>query len=211
MRRLVAPLLSACALAACSDEVFKVPVEGSQQAGASDAWVTVVEFADFQCPYCARAAATMEEVCLSYPEADLRVVFKHLPLWFHERAMSAALAAQCAGEQGLFWPMHDLLYADPTRLEDEDLQAAAQRLGLDLDRWSACLGSGEALDGIERDVALAEELGIEATPTFFVNGYPIVGAQPLETFRELIDRELEKARQSGIGRERYYEQVVLGR
>ncbi len=209
---LLASLLAALALAGCGggEARARVPVAGSPQLGPDDAWVTLVEFADFQCPFCARAAATVRQLERASPAGDLRVVFKHLPLSFHEHALPAALAAHCAGEQGQFWPMHDLLFADGSGLSEAHLQADAQRLGLDLSAWSACRSSDAAARAIDRDVRLAEEVGVEATPTFYVNGYALVGAQPLERFQELVDRELAAAKASGIDRARYYDQVVLG-
>ncbi|MGC4117375.1 MAG: thioredoxin domain-containing protein [Myxococcales bacterium] len=211
IKALLLTLLSALVLAGCDGErPSRVPVAGSPQRGPSDAWVTLVEFADFQCPYCARAAGTVQQVVQAYPSTDLRVVFKHLPLSFHEHAMPAALAAYCAGEQGKFWEMYDLLFSDNSKLSDADLQADAQSLGLDVAAWSSCRSSTVAKDAIDRDVALSDEVGVSGTPTFFVNGYAIVGAESLETFQSLIDRELAKAKASGIDRARYYDQVVLG-
>lgn len=205
--------LGALALApGCSDgEVHPVPVGGSPQYGPSDAWVTVVEFADFQCPYCAKAAATVHQIELAFPAADVRVVFKHLPLDFHEHAMPAALAAQCAFEQGAFWEIYNALYNDVSLLSDANLEAAAERLGLDLTAWKACLASEAAKQAVAGDVALADELGVSGTPTFFVNGYELVGAQPFSTFQELVARELTRAQDSGIDRASYYDQVVLGK
>jgi protein-disulfide isomerase len=204
-------LAASLAVVACgSPSPARVPVAGSPQLGPGDAWVTLVEFADFQCGYCARAAPTVRQIVQAYPATDLRVVFKQLPLSFHERAMPAALAAQCAAEQGQFWGMYDQLFDGSSRLEDADLQADAQRLGLDLGSWTTCLSSDAARQAIERDVTLGDELAVSGTPAFFVNGYSIVGAQDLETFKTLIDREMAKAKASGIDRARYYDQVVLG-
>ena len=211
MRRLAfIATVTALAGGACSpSEVRKVPVAGSPQLGASDAWVTLVEFDDFECPYCARAAPTVRQLEAIYSPSDLRVVFKHLPLAMHERALPAALAAQCAGEQGNFWGMYDAMYGN-RKLSDEGLAADAQALGLDVAAWSACLSSSAAMEAIDRDVALAKELGVASTPTFFINGYELDGALPLADFQALIDRELKKAQESGIDRARYYDQVVLG-
>lgn len=214
MRRLprAPPLLAVLwALGACeSASPARVPVAGSPQRGPDGAYVTIVEFADFQCPYCAKAAATVRQLLLAYPPADVRVVFKHLPLSIHERAMPAALAAQCAAEQGQFWGMYDLLYDNNALLSDANLRDDAQRLGLDVTAWSACLTSEAAKQAIDEDVALSDALGVSGTPTFFVNGYAIVGAAPLDTFKALVDREMAKAKASGIDRSKYYDQAVLG-
>lgn len=214
MRRLprALPLLAVLwAVGACeSASPARVPVAGSPQRGPDDAYVTIVEFADFQCPHCAKAAATLRQLLLAYPSADVRVVFKHLPLSIHERAMPAALAAQCAAEQGAFWGMYDVLYGDNSLLSDANLRDDAQWLGLDLAAWSACLTSDSAKRAIDEDLALSDELGVSGTPTFFVNGWALVGAEPLETFKTVVDRELAKAKASGVDRARYYDQVVLG-
>jgi protein-disulfide isomerase len=199
-------------LGACDDGSARarVPVEGSPALGPADAWVTVVEFGDFQCPYCARAAPTVHQLAETWPD-DVRIVFKHLPLSQHARALPAAVAAACADEQGRFWDMYDALYADQSKLSDANFAQTAQGLGLDVDRWTACLSAGPAGQRVQADADLAEQIAVPATPCFYVNGRLVRGAQPFDTFRPVVEDELARARASGIARADYYDQAVLGR
>jgi protein-disulfide isomerase len=172
--------------------VFKVPIDGSPVKGNADALVTLVEFSDYQCPFCSRANATVEQLQKDYGN-KLRVVMKQNPLSFHPRAKPAALAAMAAGEQGKYWEMHAKLFANAKALEDTDLEKYAQELGLDMSRWRVALLKPEFTSIIERDQTLAGKLGANGTPAFFINGRFLSGAQPIDNFKALIDEELEKA------------------
>lgn len=156
--------------------------------GAAEARVTIIEFADFQCPYCGRAAEVMEELLQAY-EGRVRLVFRHFPLSFHPLASKAAEASACADEQGRFWEFHDALF-ESRALEPEALQAQAGRLGLDLERFAGCLDSGKTADVVRRDLAAGQQAGVTGTPAFFINGVFLSGAQPAEAFRRVIDRAL---------------------
>ncbi len=182
----------------------------SPQRGPSDAWVTVVEFADFECPYCGDAEATLAQLLAEYP-ADVRLVFKHFPLAsIHPYARSAAIAAECAGEQGLFWEMHDRLFANQTALTSADLVAYAADLGLDVAAWQICLSTPEPAARVDGDASLGEQMGVRATPTFVINGVPLEGAAPLATFEQLVETARARAEASGISRDQYYQRAVLG-
>ncbi|HEY0095462.1 MAG TPA: thioredoxin domain-containing protein, partial [Archangium sp.] len=172
--------------------VFKVPIDGSPTKGNADALVTLVEFSDYQCPFCSRADATVKQLQKDYG-SKLRVVMKQNPLGFHPRAKPAALAAMAAGEQGKFWEYHDKLFANAKALEDADLEKYATELGLNVARWKADLGKPEFSAIIDRDQALAGKLGANGTPAFFINGRFLSGAQPIDNFKALIDEELGKA------------------
>jgi protein-disulfide isomerase len=172
--------------------VFKVPIDGSPVKGNADALVTLVEFSDYQCPFCSRADATVAQLQKDYG-SKLRVVMKQNPLSFHPRAKPAALAAMAAGEQGKYWEYHAKLFANAKALEDTDLERYAEELGLDMNRWKAARSKPEFSAIIDRDQALAGKLGANGTPAFFINGRFLSGAQPLENFKSLIDEELEKA------------------
>jgi protein-disulfide isomerase len=200
-----------CCLCACGGNgLTPVPVDGAPSLGPADAWVTVVEFGDFQCPYCAMAAFTVHEIASNWPD-DVRVVFRHFPLTgIHEHAMSAAIAAECADEQGQFWKMYDALYADQSKLDDAGLLATATSLGLDVPTWQACIASDEARARVQSDLDLAGKLGVSGTPGFYVNGVSVEGAQPYDVFSSLIETELAKAQASGIPRASYYDKAVLG-
>ena len=190
--------------------LLPVPVEGSPQRGPADAWVTLVEFADFQCPYCRAEEPVLVDLLATYGD-DLRLVFKYFPLApLHPYAQAAAVAAECAGEQGRFWEMHDLLFV--TALDDATLLADAGQVGgLDLPTWQACIASPEAAGVVAADLALGEGLGVPGTPTFVLNGVEVVGAVPGADLGAAIDRARSTAIASGIPRGQYYDQVVLGR
>jgi protein-disulfide isomerase len=172
--------------------VFKVPVDGSPTKGNADALVTLVEFSDYQCPFCSRANATVEQLQKDYG-SKLRVVMKQNPLSFHPRAKPAALAAMAAGEQGKYWEYHSKLFANAKALEDADLEKYARELDLDLNRWKAAMADPKHSATIDRDQALAGKLGANGTPAFFINGRFLSGAQPIDAFKAIIDEELGKA------------------
>jgi protein-disulfide isomerase len=203
------------ALVACggssgsSQSTVRVPVGDSPQRGPSDAWVTVVEFSDFECPFCRAEQPALTDVEAIYG-GDLRVVFKYFPLTnIHPHAEAAAVAAECAGEQGKFWEMHDLLFT--TTLDDASLLADAEQApGLDVATWQACMTRPGAANRVAADVALGTSLGIDATPTFVVNGVPVVGAVPEADLRAAIDRARAEAVASGIPRAECYDKAVLG-
>lgn len=172
---------------------FDVTVGNAPSKGSADAKVTIVEFSDFQCPFCSKAAATVAEVEKKYGN-KVRVVFKNYPLPFHSQAKIAATAALCAHEQNpkLFWKMHDGMFADQAKLDRDNLIATAKKIGAKDAEFKACLDSDKYKGAIEADMAEGQKLGIKSTPTFFINGKLVSGAQPLEVFSEVIDEELAK-------------------
>jgi predicted DsbA family dithiol-disulfide isomerase len=175
-------------------EPYRVPVEvGSAPVrGNPAAPVTVVEFSDFQCPYCVRARPTVSRVREAYGD-KVRWVFRHFPLDFHAQAEKAGEAAACAGELGQFWEMHDLLWANTAKLQVADLKAHAGTLGLDVARFGQCLDSGRYAGLVEADLRAGQGYGVSGTPAFFVNGRPLVGAQPFDAFAQVIDDELQRS------------------
>lgn len=188
--------------------VWAVLVDDSPTLGPADAPVTLVMFSDFQCPYCSRGDATVMALREAY-DGKLRVVFKNFPLPFHPYARPAAVAAICAGAQGKFWPMHDRLFANQQALDDQDLAKYAKGVGVNLKKWTACLDSDKPGEVLTRDTRLAEALGVSGTPTFFVNGHKLVGARPIDQFRQQIDAALAAFQASGIPAKDYYEKAVL--
>ncbi|MCP3142973.1 DsbA family protein [Pyxidicoccus xibeiensis] len=175
-----------------SPTVYKVPVDGSLAAGAEDALVTLVEFSDYECPFCSRGHVTVKQLQQKYGK-KLRVVMKHHPLGNHSRARPAALAALAAGEQGKFWEFHDTLFSNARALKDSDLERYARELGLDVERWKKDLADPRLAERIRQDEALAMKVGATGTPAFYVNGRFINGAVPLEVFTGVVDEELGKA------------------
>jgi protein-disulfide isomerase len=179
-------------------EPYRVPVEAGRapSRGNPKAPVTIVEFSDFQCPYCVRARPAVKRVREVYGD-QVRFVFRHFPLDFHAQAQKAGEAAACAGEQGKFWEMHDLLWENSSKLQVADLKAHAATLGLDAAAFGACLDSGRHASLVESDLAAGQGYGVSGTPAFFVNGRPLVGAQPFEAFAQVIDDELARAGAAG--------------
>jgi protein-disulfide isomerase len=133
------------------------------------AQVTIVEFSDFECPYCGRAHPIVQQVLNEF-EGRVRVVFKNFPLSAHPHAMSAARAAVAAGNQGKFWEMHDLLFEHQQQLEEEDLEQYAEQLGLNMERFRAAMASPETQRKIDTDKEEGQRVGVEGTPTFFIDG-----------------------------------------
>jgi protein-disulfide isomerase len=158
--------------------------------GGSDAKVTVVEFSDFQCPFCSRAVPAVKEVERKF-QGDVRVVWKHLPLPFHPNAMPAALAAEAARQQGKFWEMHDRLFAGQQSLSASAYVQHAKELGLDLARFEKAMRDPATRQRVEEDARTAAAAGVSGTPTFVVNGEAVAGSGKLE---DAVRRHLEKAR-----------------
>ncbi|MGI9589787.1 MAG: thioredoxin domain-containing protein [Myxococcota bacterium] len=159
--------------------------------GPESARITIVEFSDFQCPFCKRVGPTMDAIVERYPE-DVRIVYRNFPLGNHNRAAPAAAAALCAEDQGKFWPYHDLLFDNPRALEDDHFAEYAAKLDLDEEAFAACYGEGRYEAQVARDLADGRAAGVTGTPAFFVNGVMLSGARPKEAFFELIDAELAR-------------------
>jgi protein-disulfide isomerase len=158
--------------------------------GPATAPVEIIEFSDFQCPFCLRANPTVDQVMKTYGER-VRFVYRHFPLGNHPNARPAAEASECAAEQGKFWEYHDRLFANPSKLGDADLKQHAAALGLDGSKFNACVDSRKYKAQVDADMKAGEEAGVSGTPAFFVNGRMLSGAQPFESFKRLIDEELE--------------------
>lgn len=157
--------------------------------GPKDAPITIVEFSDFQCPFCGRAASTVDQVLEAYP-GKIQLFFRHFPLDFHKQAPKASEAAMCAGEQNKFWEYHDVLFKNQDKLMPEDLTRHAEGLGLDSAKFNECLNSNKYAATVQKDLEAGKKLGVTGTPAFFINGRMISGAQPIEEFKRVIDTEL---------------------
>jgi protein-disulfide isomerase len=177
--------------AAAMEEQFKNPakidVGTSPAKGPATAKFTVIEFSDFQCPYCKRGKETMDELLKRHPN-DVRVVFKHMPLQFHQQAKPAAKASIAAAKQGKFWEFHDELFANQSALKPEFFEATATKLGLNLEKFKADLTAPETDKQLEEDIKAATANQINGTPGFFVNGIAVRGAYPVEHFEKIIAR-----------------------
>ena len=196
---------------------YAVPVEGSPSLGPKTAPVTVVEFVDFQCPFCKRAQGTLKQLREEYGD-QVRVVFKHMPLAFHEGARPAAIAAECAAEQGSFWPMSEALWEESLQLNHATFMRLATQLELNMSAFSACLEDERPAAKVAQDMALAKRFGVRGTPSFFINGRFLQGAQPLAQFRARIDEVMPPAKRffphpvserNHFDPRGYYEAVVL--
>lgn len=160
--------------------------------GPADAPIIIVEYSDFECPYCERAQPSVQQVLETYGD-KVRLVYRDFPLRIHENAQLAAQATHCAGEQGQYWEYHDVLYANNRALRPADLQRYAEELTLNSEPFAECLESGRYADGIDADLESGQQHGVSGTPAFFVNGRLLSGAQPFAAFRAIIDEELELA------------------
>jgi len=136
-------------------------------------------------------------------------VYKFNPLGFHQRAMPSAMAAACAVEQGKFWEMHDKIFENNRALNDPDLEGYAQAVGLNMGKYKDCYTANKFKDMIEGDQRTATALGARGTPAFFINGRYLSGAQPTASFARIVDEELKKAKDSGISKDKYYEEAVV--
>ncbi len=175
----------------------KIDLEGRPARGPVDAKVTIVEFSDFQCPFCSRGYQILEEQVMPEYEGKVRLFFKHLPLKsIHPWAEGAALATECAGDQSGdgFWKMYHAIFKGQRELNQDNLKAKvtefAKSAGLDEGKFVQCYDTKSALPRIEKDLAEAAAVGANSTPTFFINGRRLEGAQPLENFKAIIDEEL---------------------
>lgn len=178
-------------------EMAEIVEGGAASKGEENAPITIVEFSEYQCPFCKRYVdETYVQIWEEYGD-QIYYVFHDYPLAFHPHAQKAAEAARCAGDQGKYWEMHDLLFNERDKWAEKeeigaDLRNYATRLGLDKNRLEECLSSAKYTQAIKDDFALGEKIGVSGTPTFFINGQKIVGAQPFTTFKAIIDAELKK-------------------
>jgi protein-disulfide isomerase len=162
-----------------------------QSRGPADAPITIVEFGDYECPFCHHFEPTLESVIKQYSQ-QVRFVFRNFPLTqIHPHAMHAAEVAVCAQQQGKFWPMHDALYADNAPLSDASLRALATQVGLDSQKFENCVRSEVPVKAIEADTQAGEKLGVEATPTLFIDGRYINGDVPRAQLVSVIEDELK--------------------
>lgn len=162
----------------------------SPSLGPKDAALAIVEFSDFECPFCRTVQPALKEILKSYG-SDVRLIFKHLPSEGHQHSMLASRAAACAAEQDRFWQYHDILFASNDR-SPENLRKIAADLGLAVEKFQVCLTSEQSLTQVVRDLDLARSLRINSTPSFLINGRIISGALSLSEFRRIIEQELEK-------------------
>lgn len=176
--------------------VIDVAWEDAALRGSPDAPVKIVEFCDFQCPFCAASQAGLEQVFEQYGD-QIMLAYRHFPLASHPEAMFAAEAAECAREQGKFWEMHDLIFENAQDLSDDSYQAFASELQLDLAQFDMCLSEHRYRDTVLNDLRDGQSYGVGGTPTFFVNGRMLRGVADLERFQEMIEPVLTSVEPDG--------------
>jgi protein-disulfide isomerase len=170
---------------------YPVSTKGAPVRGDPEAKIAVVEFSDFQCPYCGRAVTLLDQISKTYGD-QVRIVFKHLPLGMHPKAPAAHAAAEAAHRQGKFWQMHDKIFANQAEMSPEKYRQYAKEIGLDLARFDRDVADASLKQRIDADAAEAERLGVTGTPAFFVNGRYLAGAVPFERIKALLDEDLGK-------------------
>jgi protein-disulfide isomerase len=175
--------------------VVEVAAAGRPEKGGKNASVTIIEFSDYECPFCKRAEGVVDQVMSAYGD-KVKVVFRDFPLPFHANARPAAEAANCAAAQGKFWEYHGKLFANQAALTPDKLTVYATEIGLDQTKFAECVAQKPFAAAIDKDIADGQKVGVSGTPAFFINGRMLSGAQPFEKFKELIDEELATAGKS---------------
>lgn len=176
-----------------SGDPYKELMDDDPIKGDINAPVTIVEFSDFECPFCGRYySQTYKQLENDYIKTGkVRYVFRDFPLGFHEHALKASEAGECADDQGKFWEMHDKLFENQNALGVESIKGYAAELGLDTGKFNECLDSGKYESEVLGDLIAGQNYGIGGTPSFIINGQLVVGAQPYDTFRQIIEAELQ--------------------
>jgi protein-disulfide isomerase len=164
---------------------------GDPAAGALSAPIEIIEFSDFECPYCRQLESVLKQLRAKYGDR-LRLVWKDFPLPIHGAARGAAEAARCAADQHRFWEYHDLLFVNQQALLPDDLTRHAATAGLDGDQFAKCLEAGAHRAEIAADLEEGARQGVEATPTVFINGRAVIGAQPIDAYEKVIEEELPR-------------------
>lgn len=179
------------------DQLAKLEEGAAGIKGEKDAPITIVEFSEYQCPFCKRYVDTAYNLIFEEYGDQVRYIFHDYPLSFHNHSQILSEAARCGGDQGKYWEMHDILFEKNSEFIDkadidQDLSSFAKEIGLNTAKFNTCLKEGTFTQAVKDDFNLGSSLGVSGTPTFFVNGTKLVGAQPFEAFKALIDQELQK-------------------
>jgi len=172
------------------EDPIPIPIAGAPAKGPADARITLVEFSDFECPYCSKAALKVEAILQAYPK-DARLVYKHFPLPDHPHAKLAAEAALAAQAQDKFWPMHDKLFANGRHLSAETIAGIAKDIGLDMAKFQADVQSASVKQTLRKDIADGDKVDIQGTPTIFINGKRYNGSLEMPLVKPILDAELK--------------------
>jgi protein-disulfide isomerase len=173
------------------NKVYEVSTDDDPFIGPKDAKVTLIEFSDFECSFCGKNVPTIKELAKTYGD-KIKIVFRDFPLDFHPNAKTAAMAAGCANDQGKFWQYHDKLFENQKKLDLESLKSYAKELGLNASEFSKCLDSKKHESEVTKDAQDGQKASVTGTPTSFINGRKVEGAQPIDQFKKIIDEELKK-------------------
>jgi protein-disulfide isomerase len=178
-------------------ERVEVGVDDDSVLGKADAPVTMIEFSDYECPFCERFfVQTLPQIEKEYIDTGkVKFVYRDYPLSFHPNATPAALAAECAGEQGRYWEYHNTLFEHQNAMDNSSLKKYAADIGLDTASFNQCLDSGAMAQEVQKDFQEGATLGVRGTPTFFINGLRLVGALPFQSFKQVIDQEINSTEQ----------------
>jgi len=175
------------------DEKTLATIEGSKKMywiGSANPKITIVEFSDFACPYCKKSFSKIREISLKYKN-NVKIIYRDYPT-ISEYSIDLALAARCAGEQGLFWVMHDKLFLNQGISQKEEIMELANQIGADIEKFESCFNRKKYLSAIQKDFADGKELGITGTPTWFINGNKIKGDIPYTIFTQLMEQQIKK-------------------
>jgi protein-disulfide isomerase len=168
-----------------------VLTDGDPSIGPDSAPITIIEFSDYQCPYCAKWYTEVFTRLMTDYKGKVRFVYRDFPLYsIHPESQPAAEAANCAGDQGAYWEFHNALFSGKYRLGSDAYARYAEELGLNPEKFNQCVSTHRFKSEVDADFKYATTIGVSSTPTFFVNGLAVVGAQPYEVFQQLIDKEL---------------------
>jgi protein-disulfide isomerase len=173
------------------EDPVAIPVDGAPVLGPANARVTLVEFSDFQCPYCAEAVLKLNAVLKAYPN-DVKLIFKQYPLDIHSQAALAAAAALAAQRQGKFWQLHDAMFADRTHLSRPAIVAMAGKVGLDVKQFQQDWDSAAIKKALAKDQADGDKIGVDATPSIYIDGQKYNGALALDAMRPIIEKEIKR-------------------
>lgn len=166
-------------------KTYNIPIDDNFSFGSNNPQITIIEFADFNCPHCKKSYSTIRELGYKYKDV-VKIVFKDYPV-IQENSADLALAARCAGEQGFFWGMHDKLFTNQGNFTSSDLPDMATKIGANKEKYNNCVNNKKYLKEIEKDLILGQEIGLKGTPKFFVNGYLLPkGDIPMEDWEKII-------------------------
>jgi protein-disulfide isomerase len=206
----LAPPAAPAPAAAPQIQVRAVDPGDGPSIGPKHAKVTIVEWSDFQCPFCSRVEPTLKQIEDTYKD-DVRIVWRNEPLPFHPNALPAAKAAMAAARQGKFWQMHERMFAHQNELSEAKYEEWAREIGVDVARWKADKESPAIAEAIQKDNSYGQQVGANGTPSFFINGKLIAGALPFDSFKTIIDEQIAKANEltkKGVRPEKLYETIV---